>query len=378
MYREVTVFAVSCNWFHRLHIKETHMSVWQFISHWASQQIFSPNRIRCKEEGHLGVLTLKLDLLHLQKPTVYRPNVAVSLSFTDCSECEQNLSPCELARSQAAALGSPASFRKSPRTQTQPPRRSITLQHKLTGTFPFGNRMRRSQLIYNREMSNWARSILIRYTSPAFAFSKWYASPDPESIEVNLKAPPEVGSSHSHFFDLAECWFESSIQNLNIGLPPLLFFFYMPACSGTAQTCQAQILRSGIILEKSHQGFCARLWLFSDELAKGEIEWETQQQSPSEVSISHHIFQGATGFSSTEKMKRYVRHGATGDRDAFWGLTRCCRTSGFCKAPACPKKKSRHLALSGPSSRGEHSSSTSDALRLGCFGKEGEFLCQCV
>lgn len=274
MYREVTVFAVSCNWFHRLHIKETHMSVWQLISHWASQQIFSPNRIRCKEEGHLGVLTLKLDLLHLRKPTVYRPNVAVSLSFTDCSECEQNLSQCELARSQAAALGSPASFRKSPRTQTQPPRRSITLQHKLTGTFSFGNRMRRSQLIYNREMSNWARSILIGYTSPAFAFSKRYASPDPESIEVNLKTPPEVGSSHSHFFDLAECWFESSIQNLNIGLPPLLFFFsfYMPTCSGTAQTCQAQILHSGIKLEKSYQGFCARLWLFSDQLAKGEIE----------------------------------------------------------------------------------------------------------
>lgn len=36
-------------------------------------------------------------------------------------------------------------------------------------------------------------------------------------------------------------------------------------------------------------------------------------------------------------MKPYLRHGATGERDAFWGLALCCRTSGFCKTAACPK-----------------------------------------
>lgn len=62
------------------------------------------------------------------------------------------------------------------------------------------------------------------YTSPAFAFSNWYVSPDPGSIEVNLKTPAEVGSSYSHFLDLAESCFKSPIQSLNTGLPLLLFF----------------------------------------------------------------------------------------------------------------------------------------------------------
>lgn len=119
-------------------------------------------------------------------------------------------------------------------------------------------------------MSNWARSILIGYTSPAFAFSNWYVSPDPESSEVNLKTFPEIGSSHPHFLDLTKCWFEFPIQNLNIGLPPLFFFCYMQTCSGIAQTSQVYILCSWIILRKPCQGFWARVWLFNDQFANAE------------------------------------------------------------------------------------------------------------
>lgn len=278
----MAVFALSCNWFHRLHTNKTNVSVWQFISHWASQHIFFLNRIRvhCKEEGHLGVLTLKLDLLHLQKLTL----IATTFLFTIqmllylwalqtvqvLIDCEQNLTQCEFATTCTAVLDSPASFKMSPRTQTQPSCRSITLQYKQTETFPFGNRIRQSQLIYNREMSNWARSILIGYTSPAFAFSNWYVSPDPESSEVNLKTFPETGSSHPHFLDLTKCWFEFPIQNLNIGLPPLFFFCYMQTCSGIAQTSHVYILCSWIILRKPCQGFWARVWLFNDQFANAE------------------------------------------------------------------------------------------------------------
>lgn len=102
-------------------------------------------------------------------------------------------------------------------------------------TFPFGNRIRQSQLIFYREMSNWARSIFIRYSSPAFAFSNWYVTPKPESIEVNVKTPPEVGSSHSKFLDLAELWSESPIQNWNLRCHSHTFFFYGYAHNAIAQ-----------------------------------------------------------------------------------------------------------------------------------------------
>lgn len=70
------------------------------------------------------------------------------------------------------------------------------------GNFPFWERQ--SQLIYYREMSNWEKSTFIRYSSPALAFSNWCVTPEPESIEVNVKTPPEFGSSNSKFSDLAE------------------------------------------------------------------------------------------------------------------------------------------------------------------------------
>jgi len=59
---------------------------------------------------------------------------------------------------------------------------------------------------------------------------------------------------------------------------------------------------------------------------------------PSEVSISHHGFQGAPGFSSTEENETLSQACGTRERDAFWGLALCCRTSGFCETPACPKE----------------------------------------
>lgn len=128
---------------------------------------------------------------HSQAFLIYHPNVEWALQTTQAStDCEQNWTQCEFVVTLSAALDSLASCKMSLRTHTQPPRRSITLQYEQAETFPFGNRIRQSQLMYNREMSNWARSILIGYTNLAFAFSNWYVPPDPESLEINfLKIP---------------------------------------------------------------------------------------------------------------------------------------------------------------------------------------------
>lgn len=191
----MAVFALSCNWFHWHHTYKRSPHQWLAVCFTLSQPtlfLSKPQCARCMEEGHLGVLTLKLDPLHLEKPTL----IAMPFLFTmqmllylwalqtaqASTDCEHNWTQCEFAVTHSAVLDSPASCKMSLKTHTQPPRRSITLQYKQTETFPFGSTIRQSQLMYNREMSNWARSILIGYTNLAFAFSNWYVPPDPESL----------------------------------------------------------------------------------------------------------------------------------------------------------------------------------------------------
>lgn len=154
-----------------------------------------------------------------------------------------------------------------------------------------------------------------------------------------FKNPSEAERSHCHFLDLEECCFESPIQNLNTGLRSLHFLlsfmcrlaWHSPNFPGTHTQFSDLDFKNTRVSVLELDSSVTNI----QTLRIKSVNW---QQLPWEVSISYHGFWGATGFSFTGEMKHCLRNGCTRERDAFQGLALCCRTSGFCETPACPKE----------------------------------------